>query len=517
MRRRDIQLLSSARQGDAAARCEVARRYLLGVDGFPRHLSTGLEYLAHPSIAGSSKASAVIAETLPLHEIVQHDQMAMLIAAARAGSPTAQVKCGLWACLTAQDTAEAQAWFRLASQSGDVAAGNALRLLTINGSPSGELLGVLRALAAYPGVDLRELLMQAVRLALHADDVNLLAQALDCILTLQPGIRPDLADSVCAALQSAQKLPRFVATSPVERIEALLENGVLRGKTDAALLLGRALCGIDHGPLRAGMLATVQNMRKGAALLLRAADAGKDEAWMHLYRVHADSRTSVANPQMARFFLEKAAVGGNVEAQRRLGALTLRSASTLHESEQGIHWLHEAAQHGDANAARLLSSLVLKVPGPDNDAALVIESIRREDPWMACRLRTARDFGLTKLEGLSVDIVAGKRQWGLVVGLNPFIAQVKLSAPRAIPALTEEVAMNLRRSATFFEQARESGSPLEGDLRKRSVRLRRLLEHHGGDDSMFFAKAKSTTLEMLRVGTKWAFHERQPLRVALAA
>lgn len=515
MRRQDIQLLSSARQGDAAARCEVARRYLLGVDGFPRHVSTGLEYLVHPSIAGSSKASAVIAETLPLHEIVQHDRMAMLIAAARAGSPTAQVKCGLWACLTTRDTAEAQAWFRFASQSGDVAAGNALRLLS--GSSSEELHRVLRALATYPGVDLRELLLLAMRRALHADDADLLAQALDCMLTLQPGTHPDLADSVCAALQRAHKLPRFVATSPVERIETLLENCVLRGNSDAALLLGRALCGIDHGPLRAGMLATVQNMRKGAALLLRAADAGKDGAWMHLYRVHADSRTSVANPQMSRFFLEKAAVGGNVEAQRRLGALTLRSAGTLHESEQGIHWLHQAAQHGDANAARLLISLVLEVPGLESDAALVIESIRREDPWMACRLRTARDFGLTKLEGLSVDIVAGKRQWGLVVGPNPFIAQVKLSAPRAIPALNEEVAMNLRRSATFFEQARESGSPLEGDLRKRSVRLRRLLEHHGGDDSMFFAEARSTTLEMLRMGTKWAFHERQPLRVALAA
>ncbi|MBL8346331.1 MAG: sel1 repeat family protein [Rubrivivax sp.] len=515
MRRQDIQLLSSARQGDTVARCEVARRYLLGVDGFPRHLSTGLEYLAHPSIAGTSKASAIVAETLPLHEIVHHDQLAVLAAAARAGSPTAQVKCGLWACLTKRDTPEALAWFRLASQSGDVAAGNALRLLSR--SSSGELLEVLRALAAYPGVDLRELLMHAMRCALHAHDADLLAEVLDCMLTLQPGTHPVLADSVCAALQSAQKMPRFAAAAPVERIEALLENCVLRGKADAALLLGRALCGIDHGPLRAVMLATAQNMRKGAALLLRAADAGKDEAWMHLYRVHADSRTSVANPQMARFFLEKAAVRGNVEAQRRLGALTLRSASTLHESEQGIHWLHQAAQHGDTNAARLLGSLVLKVPGLDSDAAIVIESIRREDPWMACRLRTARDFGLTKLEGLSVDVIAGKRPWGLVVGPNPFIAQVKLSAPRAIPALTEEAALNLRRSASFFEQARESGSPLEGDLRKRSVRLRRLLEHHGGDDSMFFAEARSTTLEMLRLGTKWAFHERQPLRVALAA
>jgi hypothetical protein len=251
---------------------------------------------------------------------------------------------------------------------------------------------------------------------------------------------------------------------------------------------------------------------------MRAADSGIGEAWMHLYRIHSDNHTSVSNPLMSRFYLEKAAIGGNVTAQRRLGALVLRSASSLYESEQGIRWLHEAAQQGDDPAARLLHSLVLQVQCGDQDAADdAIGAIQKDDPWMACRLHTARDFGLTKLEALSVNIVAGIIAWGLVVGPNPFIAQAKLSAPRAIPALTPDIAERLRRSATFFEQGRHDGVMYEGDLRKRSIRLRHLLQQHDAEEPMFFVDARSTTLQALRLGTKWAFRARQPLRIALAA
>src|SRR5690242_14907348 len=68
MRRQDIQLLATARQGDAAARCEVGRRYLLGVDGFPRHVTSGLDHLAQPNTRDLPQAARIIAESLPLAE-----------------------------------------------------------------------------------------------------------------------------------------------------------------------------------------------------------------------------------------------------------------------------------------------------------------------------------------------------------------------------------------------------------------------------------------------------------------
>jgi TPR repeat protein len=233
--------------------------------------------------------------------------------------------------------------------------------------------------------------------------------------------------------------------------------------------------------------------------------------------LHSDHRLSVANPQMARFFLEKAAARGLAGAQRKLGALLLREASSLPESEQAIGWLHAAAGQGDASARVLLHSLVLPVPRRTADVDDALQQIRRSDPWLASRLQLARHFGLTRLEALCVDPVEGLRPWGLVVGRNPFIAQSRLAAPRAVPALTPAAREAARQAASLFGQGRGHGEAAEGDMRKRSARLRRAFDRHALDDDMFFAEATSMTLEALRLGAKWAFRARQPLRVALAA
>jgi TPR repeat protein len=258
-------------------------------------------------------------------------------------------------------------------------------------------------------------------------------------------------------------------------------------------------------------------MRKGVALLLRAADAGCQEAWLHLYRMHADHRLSVANPQMARFCLEKAALSGQSEAQRKLGALILRGSASLSESEQAIHWLQRAARSNDAHAGHLLKSLVLPVLGCDTEANSAIDLVRRDDPWLAVRMELARHFGLTKAEALCVDPSQGIRPWGLVVGKNPFISQIRLSAARAIPAVSDAAMDVLQRAAIFFDRSKCDAPSFEGDLRRRTYRQRRAFDRHGLDETRFFATASSMTLEALRIGPKWAFRVKKPLRLALAA
>ena len=160
---------------------------------------------------------------------------------------------------------------------------------------------------------------------------------------------------------------------------------------------------------------------------------------------------------------------------------------------------------------------VLPLEGDDDDADAAIDAVSREDPWLANRLRVARDFGLTKLEALCVDPAEGLRPWGLVVGKNPFIQQVKLSAPRAIPALSSAALVSLRKAAVFFEQVRPGTTGYEGDLRRRSLRQRRVFEHYPLQESMFFAEVTSTTLESLRRGSKWEFRFRRLLETTLAA
>lgn len=514
MRRQDIQLFASARQGDVEARYEVGRRYMLGTDGFPFHVDAGLEYLTHPTLEPSDRAARTIAEALPLHELVQRGLLPALMKAARAGSTGAQVKLGAWRALTSADPTEPTRWLDAAAAAGDGSAGAAAR--ASRSHPGNPAAAVLDALKAERGIDLARLLPQALNAAIRSDDLSEIARVLNCALAARSTATPDLADAVCAALSRLENDAQLRLSCADDTLESLLEDCIRRGNATAELLLGRALCGFGTPALPGSLLTKAQNLRRGAALLLRAADAGLTAAWMFLYRIHADNRSSVSNPQVARFFLEKAALAGELCAQRRLGALILRSATTLRESESGIHWLHQAARRQDALATQLLGSLVLQVSGSDAEADAAIDAVRHEDPWLACRLRTARDFGLTKLEAMSVDIVSGVRPWGLVVGPNLSISQARLAAPRAIPALRPQALENLQRSAAFLEQSRQDGGSAEGGRRKRTYRLRYCLDRSDIDESLFFAKARSTMLQSLRQGPKWAFHAQQPLRLALA-
>ncbi len=516
MRRQDIQLLALARQGDGAARCEVGRRYLLGADGFARHVASGLDHLGRVDAAQRPLAARIIAESLALEDLVTLRQEPALAQAAADGSPLAQVKLGVWLCLREGRVDEGVRWIDRAATAGHAGARQAAAALR-RPDADDPLAAFLQALTRVGELDGLSVALLAARQAQSQADLRQFVAALRTVLALRPQVDPELAELIAAAVHLAEQRGKPLVGLSAEAIETALEMRCQRGDCDAAHALGRALCGIACGELAPRALAGGQNMRKGVALLLRAADAGRDAAWMHLYRTHGDHRLSVANPQMARFCLEKAAQAGDTEAQRKLGALMLRDAEGLADSEAAIEWLQRAAGKGDAHAAGLLRSLVLPLAGDDAAAEAAIERVRQDDPWVAARMSLARHFGLTKLEALCVDPINGQRAWGLVVGRNPFITQVRLSAARAIPALDDAALQALQRAVSFYNQAQREAPLLEGDQRRRSRRQRRAFERHGVDESMFFAQASATTLQTLRLGTKWAFHAREPLKSALAA
>ena len=516
MRRQDIQLLALARQGDTAARCEAGRRYLLGVDGFPQHIATGLDYLNHANVRALPQAARIVAESLALEDILQLQQEDALAQAAAAGSAPAQVKLGVWLCVRHGKVEEGARWLDRAGAAGHEAAIRAMAALR---QPDAEdpMTAFLETLTTSGDLNGPLVATIAAQQARAARDLPRLAGSLRTALALAPTLSSELAELVAAAVQLAEAEAKPLVGIEPQSIEDALDMRTGRGDRDAAYALGRALCGIPCGVLAPATLAAGPNMRKGVALLLRAADGGCDEAWLHLYRMHGDHRLSVANPQMARFCLEKAALGGQTEAQRKLGALILRAADTLADSEQAIEWLHLAAAKQDPHAHGLMQSLVLPLEGSDAAAEAAIELVRRDDPWLAVRMQLSRHFGLTKLEALCVDPADGLRPWGLVVGKNPFIAQIRLSAARAVPALSEAALEAARRAASFFGQSSRDAQAFEGDLRRRSLRQRRAFERHALDEAMFFATASSMTLEALRLGPKWAFRAKAPLQLALAA
>lgn len=511
-------MLAQARKGDVHARCEIGRRYLLGINGFPQHTGTGLDYLCHASVDGSPQAAKIIVENLPLNELLALNLHRSLNIAAAAGSVAAQVKLGSWLCTQPGRLSEGLDWLKAAAAGGHSWAQCACEKLAPN-DDIGSVLATFQSMSNCPEVNVTALALAGAREAVTASDVPRLLASLRAWAVLNPkaSMPPEFAQLVVASVVLAEAAGLISLGIEPATVEASLEARCDRGDRDAAYALGRALCELPVGAMQASVLVTSPNQRKGSALLLRAADAGCNEAWLHLYRLHSHHRSSVANPQMARFFLEKAAASGQTEAQRKLGALMLRGSACLADTEQAIHWLFQAASDDDAHAKGLLQSLVLPLQGTDVEAAAVISDVRGREAWLAIRLQLSRDFGLTKLEALTVDPVKGLRPWGLVVGHNPFIAQSRLSAPRAVPATSPAALEHLRQAAVFFEQARQETAGFEGDLRNRSLRQRRFFERHQLDEAMFFASVSSTTLDALRLGPKWAFRAKQTLRLALAA
>jgi TPR repeat protein len=517
MRRQDIQMLSAARQGDVAARCEVGRRYLRGSHGFPQHPQLGIEYLTHASVKDLPKAARLIAESLPLDELLLLQQGESIRKAALAGSVVSCVKLGAWLCTTSDQQSEGIRWLERAAAAGHRGASAAVAAMKTQGEEHDALLGVLRALSNDGNLNGPAVALIAASEALQHRDLPRLSRCLAASMELATTVSSDTASLVVAAVRLAEETNDQVRHLSPARVEASLALRCARADPAAAYVLGRALCGIACGGVAPAQLVGGTNLRKGVALLLRAGDGGFDDAWLHLYRLHADHRSSVANQQIARYFLEKAAAHGKAEAQRKLGALILRESSSLDASEQAISWLHKAASQGDPNAKQLLNTLVLPVAGRDDDAAAVVDEVQRDDPWLAARLRLSRDFGLTKLEGLTVNPAEGLRAWGLVVAKNPFIVQSRLAAPRAVPALSTKILGELQRVASFFEHHRQDSTAVEGDLRRRSLRLRRAFDHHHLDEAMFFATATSSSLDSLRQGPKWAYRAKLLLRLALVA
>lgn len=535
MRRQDIQLLAQARRGDTRARCELGKRYLLGSEGFPRHVAMGIEHLRHPSVDNTPLAAATLVQHLALHELLALGQLDLLQRAAQDGLAAAQFGLGLWWALLPATHADGQRWLQRAKLAGHAGAARALEALAH--APAEHAVQGLLAAVASPGraapeagappLDGGALARLAAEQAAQARDLPALMACLAAAVALQgpapaahgqalhDGTLATLAPLLAQALHLAEATGQVLHGLPGAVWRQALDHLAAQGDRQAAYTLGRSLSGQPCPHLPPEVHADHQNVRKGAACLLRAADAGVDAAWLLLYTLHADHRLSVANPPMARFFLEKGAQAGQAEAQRKLGALMLREASALAVTEQAIAWLYSAAVQRDPHALTLLQSLVLPVAGEEAEAQRVLAQVRATDPWMAARLGLARAFGLTKLEALSLEPAEGLRPWGLVVGRNPFIQQARLAAPRAVPALNAAAHEAAQHAAELYAHSGHERSMTEGDLRNRSLRQRRLFDRLGVADSLFFADASTTTLDSLRLGAKWAYRVRQPLTAAL--
>ena len=529
MRRQDLQLLAAARQGDLPARLEVARRYLSGTDGFARHVQTGLDYLQHQGLRNHLPAMRTVVDNLSLHELIERGLLSTRVQAAELDHAAAQAKLAAWRLTRPGGWADARCWLQRSAGAGLsvhlLGADNITHDTCVQSEPpaidatapdADERAAMCFESLARAGVfDPGLLLGLAIQRAMVRDDAQRACWCLALAARCLPSASAGLAQAAVQVLALASRCGGPLTPVPVAWIEAALQRRAADGDPQAIYLLGCALSGLACGACGADALVNHGNLRKGLALLLRAADAGMTQSWMHLYRLSADHRSSVSNPPMARFFLEKAAQQGDAVAQRMLGALTLRESGSLAASEQALHWLHQAGAQGDALAHRLLATLVLPVTGEEQAATAALQAIGQAEPALAARLAVARQFGLTKLETLSFDPATSIRPWGLVIGINPHIRKQRLAAARAVPALNPAAMTALRTAAGLFGRDDRRAAQGPGDMQRRARSMQRLFERTGAQESSFFAQASANTLETLRQGPKWAWRMRSELRLAL--
>lgn len=469
----------------------------------------GLEYLQAALPQARRQASVCMALHLPLRELLEHGLLETLRIAAEY-EDVGRLKLAAWHLIRGELDLALECLGKCSASLPNHLASSA------SAHTSGELLQALQILRAIQPRDIAEVMACEARQAMAMGQSSRAVRMLELLGDLPhatpcPAIQQLIADLVHQAEMAGHGLGRVA----VGWIETSLDRCAANGDLRACHALGRALSGLACAHLAPENLVNAQNLRKAAALLLRAADGGIVIAWLHLFRICSDYRSSVANPTLARFCLEKAARHGLAEAERRLGALVLRDATRIEPMEQGVALLHAAAAKGDVLAGLLLRSLLLPVSGDEEEALAAIEAVQPGAPLLAMRLRLARVFGLTKLEALSVDPSTAVRPWGLVAGHNPLMAKARLCEPRAVPATTSDAQHCLEQAASLFSaHHRESLEP-EGSLRARSLQMRRLFQRLQVSETVFFASASSQQRDAIRVGTKWA-RQQQILRQVLA-
>ena len=509
MRRDNIRLRALARAGDLEARIKLGGFYLQGLLDFPRNIKLALEYLSTPALKFRNDVAVLICSHLDILEIIEHSQVENLRKAA-ALDGCARIK--LITLLIIRKNLDELAFWR--GRNDGLLCKDIQKVLAQRADQ--DLAQALLRISEKYNIPCLDIIAAEAGAALSEGDYGRAEQALGLVAPDAQGIPDAIHEAIARIVSVAEESGRKLEKIPSTLIEASLEHSAAASDKHSCYLLGRMLAGLKTEFIETSQRSRSINLRKAIALLLKAADNGRAQAWMDLFYLCSDYRSSVGNPSMARFFLEKAAASGIAEAKRRLGALTLKEAKTIEHMEKGLSLLYESSIHGDSIANGIIKTLVLEVNGCEEEANSGIEEVQQIAPLLATRLRLARHFGLTKLEALSINPSTAIRPWGLVVQRNLHIKKGNLSEPRAVPAASRKALETIRNAAMEFAPHGEIADLLEGSLRARALKQRRIFQKVKLQENLFFSQANSTQRDALRIGTRWAQHQKKFLDQALA-
>jgi hypothetical protein len=455
MRREDIELRTAARRGNAQASLSIAEKLLAGSDGFPKNPKLALAYLQQELAGASPAALRLVARMAPLELIVAHKLRGALLFAARAGCHVAALKLGVWSAMNHGDRSEALPRLR---RSG-------LCIGTLDSNDLGDPDRLTAILSDLPPA-LLDAARVAVLCAQDALSLHDVAGACYCIRVAAAFCRSDaLAGVICQAVYLAATIARELDL-PAGMVEDALGCASRMGDQEAQYALGCGLAGLDYGKLDADRLTRGRSLSKAAGLLLRAAEAGKPQAWLNLFEIIPGAKGAIANHDVARFFLEKAARSGLLEAQTRLGTLLLAEAGSLAAAEEALHWLAAASHAGGRAATTVLETLVLPIADlPPEYEKAILDKIFARDRDLGVRMSLARALHLTRHEALSFNPAQDLRAWGLVL---PGSSKENPKG-RIAPAVSAAMKAELERARNFYRDA----SPLEATFVLRRARAQK--------------------------------------------
>ncbi|WP_313570126.1 hypothetical protein [Comamonas terrigena] len=509
MKRENIRLRSLARSGDIDARMKLGGFYLEGTMDFPRNIKIALEYLSTPALKYKNETAKLICEHLDILEIIEHHQIENLRIAA-VTDKLSRIKL-ITLLIVRGEHDELIYW----TEKKDLVFCVNIKKHLSNIYP-GDYRQVLAYISTTYDIPTLSVVAAEAKSALvdgyyrRAEDIISLASS------NTTSIPSSIYEIVTKIVTIAEENRQSIGKIPISLIEDSLEYSASANNKNSCYLLGRILAGLKTECIDSSNLSISLNLRKSIALLLKAADSGRSEAWLDLFYLCSDYRSSVGNPSMARFCLEKASFFGIAEAKRRLGVITLKDARSIEQMEMGLSLLYESSINGDSIAASIIKTLVFDVQGTENEADSGIAEVQQVSPLLATRLRIARYFGLTKLEALSINPATAIRPWGLVVDRNPYIKKGSLAEPRAVPAASRKAIECIRNAAMEFAPNGEIAELLEGSLRARSLKQRRLFQKINLQEHLFFSQANSSQRYSIRIGTRWAQNQKNFLNQVMS-
>jgi TPR repeat protein len=492
MRIEDIRLRDAARRGDRLACLTMAERLFNGKGGFSQNYTIGLAYLQQELNRNTPAAVLLLGNLVPLDLILAHQLVPYLRAAADMGSCMAMLKLGTLMSLRAETRDEGAQMIRRSRISEGFTDSAQFH-------DPGLVSRFLKELAPEV-VNPTELALWGARLALNEQSVERACYFIAIAIAIARGLMPldqKLAELVFSTVQLAAK-SHTTLSLPVDLVENSLQICSAGGEVEAQYGLGCAFAGIPYGQVPSQKIVRRKNFEKAATLLLRAADAGKCDAWFNLSEIVPSSRGALSSKGIARFFLEKAALAGVLEAQTKLGAALLTEASSLENAEEGVRWLGTAADKSCTTAIELLQTLVLPIPElPLDYEQSTIHRIAALDPELGIRVSLARSLHLTRREAMNFNAKRDIKTWGLLIPG----ASYENPKGRLAPVVTREMRSEVQRTSEFFA----TSSPIENTLLvQRSRAQRHIFKLLSISEAVFFANEIGRSLSHYGYGRHWA-------------